>query len=264
MSDFFNRTNQALLNWGWKLKSAFEPKIYYITNRLHYYFCMEEAEPSKRRDVLSDRFLLVYLIYKSRARDLGKTKIQKLVFFIESELAERNIKTFDYDFKRSNFGAFSGTVKDDLTELKACDILTEKTHKQFQYEHNFFALTDNGREIIEESDELLGENRDLINNVDAILQKYDQLPLDTILKIAYARKVEVDGKLVKIKDVRKGTDLNAGISEADSKNKLRMDDDWRETFCILFDRDECKSHNEALRDAREGRCSACDMGVDGL
>jgi uncharacterized protein YwgA len=221
---------------------------------------MADSKGSKSRDILSDRFLLAYLIYKARARDLGKTKIQKLVYFVESELAERNVKTFDYDFIRSNYGAFSGKVNDDLTELKACNIITEKPQKFFQYEHNFFEITDNGREFIEESDELIRENRGLISDIDAILQKYDQLSLDTILDIAYAKDVEVNGKLVTIKKIRKGTDLKAGVSEADSRNKLEMDDDWRETFCILLDRDECRSHNEGLRDAQEGNFTTYEMG----
>jgi uncharacterized protein YwgA len=249
-----------LLRRGWQLKCTLESKAYYILNHVKRYICMEKSSPHKSRDILSDRFLLAYLIYKARARDLGKTKIQKLVYFIESELAERNIKTFDYDFIRSNFGAFSGRVNDDLNELKSCDVVTTRTVYTFRGKHNFFEPTDNGREIIEESDELIAENRDLINDIDAILQKYDRLPLDTILDIAYAKEAEVSGKRIRIKKIRKGTDLNAGVSEADSRNKLKMDDDWRETFCILFDSDECKSHNAGLRDAQEGRFSINEVG----
>jgi uncharacterized protein YwgA len=222
---------------------------------------MEKSSPHKSRDILSDRFLLAYLIYKARAsRDLGKTKIQKLVFFIESELAERNIKTFDYDFKRSNFGAFSYRINDDLAELNCCDVVTTRTDYTFLTPHHFFELTDNGREIIEESDELFEQNKALISDFDAILQKYDQLPLNSILDIAYDREAEINGKLVKIKNIRKGTDLNVGVSKADSRNQLQMDDEWKETFYILFDREECKSHNAGLQDAREGRFSTYEVG----
>lgn len=221
---------------------------------------MEESKPLTRRDVLSDRFLLAYLIYKARARDLGKTKIQKLVYFIESELAERNIKAFDYDFIRSNFGAFSGRVNDDLAELKCCDVVAARTVKTFRHTNTFFELTDNGREIIEESDELFEQNKTLFSDFDAILQKYDQLPLKLILNIAYNREADIDGKPAKIKNIRKGTGLSVEVSEAESKNKLKMDDEWRETFYIVFDKDECKSHNAGLRDAQEGRFSTGEVG----
>lgn len=250
----------GLLRKGWRFKSALESKLYYMINRLHYYFCMEKSSPPASRDVLSDRFLLAYLIYKARARDLGKTKIQKLVYFIESELAEKNVKAFDYDFIRSNFGAFSGRVSDDLAELKCCDVVTTRTVRTFRHTNTFFELTDNGREIIEESGELFEQNKSLISDFDAILQKYDQLPLKLILNIAYNREADIDGKLAKIKSIRKGIKLNVGVSEADSRNKLLMDDEWRETFYILFDREECKSHNAGLEDIREGRFSINEVG----
>jgi hypothetical protein len=80
------------------------------------------------------------------------------------------------------------------------------------------------------------------------------------LDIAYDREAEINGKLVKIKNIRKGTDLNVGVSKADSRNQLQMDDEWKETFYILFDREECKSHNAGLQDAREGRFSTYEVG----
>jgi uncharacterized protein YwgA len=230
---------------------------------------MEESKPLTRRDILSDRLLLAYIIYKARGRDLGRTKIQKLVYFVQSELGELNIKTFDYDFEKWHWGPYAKEMSDDLKELRACNVITAKvSHRDrnrdsvFSRAAEFYEITENGKEIIEKSRELFEENEDLIRKIDEILQKYDKLPLTQIEDDVHGRRVDSGRGTVRIKDLHDGTKLNARV--IDVRHKLQMDDDWRETFCILFDRDECKSHNEALRDAREGRCSACDTGVDGL
>ncbi|MGZ4929191.1 MAG: type II toxin-antitoxin system antitoxin SocA domain-containing protein [Halobacteriota archaeon] len=224
---------------------------------------MVERKPSKRRDILSDRFLLAYLIYRARGQDLGKTKIQKLVYLIESELAERSVKTFDYNFERNHFGPFAREINDDLKELVACDVLTTKIiHKSRRRTANIYEVTENGREIVEGCQALFEDNKELIDEIDKVLQKYDLQTLDDIKSTIYERKIELAQGLTKIKGIREGTKLNANVPEADSKNKLTMDEDWRETFCILFDKDECKSFNEGLKDAREGRFSACEVQLD--
>jgi uncharacterized protein YwgA len=224
----------------------------------------------KRRDILSDRFLLAYLVYKARKpdlenqRDLGKTKIQKLVYLIESELAENNIKSFDYDFERNHFGPFAREVNDDLKELVACDVLTKKTiHKSGRNKVVVFEPTENGRKIVEGCEELFKENKELIDKIDAILLRYDSLSLDNIKSTIYNRKIELAEGQTRIRRLREGTTLNARVLGADAVNKLRMDEDWRETFCILFDKDECKSFNEGVRDAREGRFSTDEVHLDG-
>lgn len=215
---------------------------------------MERPKPLNR-DILSDRFLLAYLIYKADQRDLGKTKIQKLVYFIESELAEDNIKTFDYDFVKGKHGPYAKKINDDLTQLTACNVLIDKPYyTPFGTQHHF-EITNDGQEIIEESYELIDENIAVVNAIDKIIQKYAPRPLNEILDIVYNKKVEVNGKLVKIQKVHMGTELNVGVPDADSKNRLKMDDDWKETFCILFDKDCHKSHIEGLKDAQAGRFS---------
>jgi uncharacterized protein YwgA len=226
---------------------------------------MEESQPSKSRDVLSDRLLLAYLIYKARARDLGKTKIQKLVYFIQSELAEQNIKTFDYDFEKWYWGPYAKDMNDDLNELRACNVLTAKvSHRDrnrdsiFSRINEFYEITDNGKEIIEETRELFEENKVLMQKIDAILQKYDMVPLRQIEDDVHDRKIDSGRRAVRIKDLHNGTKL--AVRVMDAGNRLKMDDDWKETFCILFDRDECKSHNAGLRDAQEGRFSTYEVG----
>ena len=241
----------------------------YIVNRVKCYIYMEESKPLARRDILSDRLLLAYVIYKARAHDLGRTKIQKLVYFVQSELGEQSIRTFDYDFEKWYWGPYAKDMSDDLKELRACNVISAKlSHRSrnrdsiFGRTNEFYHITENGKEIIEESRELFDENRELMQRIDEILRKYDRLSLGHIEKDVHHRKVNFGRRTAMIADLRDGSKLNVRVTDA--KNKLQMDDDWRETFCILFDRDECRAHNEALRDAREGRCSPCDMGVDGL
>jgi uncharacterized protein YwgA len=202
---------------------------------------------------------------------LGKTKIQKLVYFVQSELGEQNIKTFDYDFEKWHWGPYAKEMSDDLKELRACNVITAKvSHRDrnrnsvFGRISEFYEITENGKEIIEETRELFEENEELIQKIDEILLEYHKLPLTQIEDDVHNRRIDLGRGATRIKDLRNGTKLNVRVDTTDARNKLQMNDDWRETFCILFDRDECRSHNEALRDAREGRCSTCEMGVDGL
>ena len=202
------------------------------------------ADPKRVRgytEALTDNILLMHIISKARRGDLGTTKLAKLVYLIECKLAKDKIKTFNYHFKRDNFGPFTKEIYEDLEALEENDLIVPETLK----------LTERGKDILKQCSELF--ESDVAPKIDGIIERYDKLSLDEIKKLIYNSKAPLEfGAPKKIKNIPLGTDLKIGISEKDAKAKF-MPDWWGETLDIYLDDESCASLNEAMRDAREGR-----------
>lgn len=228
-----------------------EGKEYIFTIRLYLKLSdlrkeVTMADPKRVRgytEALTDNILLMHVISKARRGDLGTTKLAKLVYLIECKLAKDKVKTFNYHFKRDNFGPFTTEIYEDLEALEENGLIVPETMK----------LTERGNDILKQCSELFESNIDVTPKIDGIIERYDKLSLDEIKKLIYNSKAPLEfGAPKKIKNIPRGTDLKIGISEKDAKAKF-MPDEWGETLDIYLDDESCTSLNEAMRDAREGR-----------
>lgn len=194
------------------------------------------------RDILIDNLLLMYLISKVRG-NIGRTKLQKLVYLIECIMAKNKLKTFNYNFYRWDYGPFTQEIFKDEESLVENGIIEDSSTK----------LTERGKRILREFDTLIDENRQILNGIDRIIDKYGKLPLKIIKDIVYESVVIVDGKPMRVIDAPMGADLKINISNDEAVDKFDISDEWLETFDILLDEEFSKSLDESIEDVRKGR-----------
>ncbi len=192
-------------------------------------------------DILVDNLLLLYVISKST--NLGATKLQKLAYLIECKFGKKMIKTFNYNFKRHNYGPFTKEIYEDNDLLVENDIVCDHSTQ----------LCIRGKEILEQVGEVFEENKEITKGIDEIIEKYDKLSLPDLKKVVYESKVEIGGELIKVADVPKGTYLNTKLADDEAVNKFFVRNEWFNTLDILFDKELSSSLNKAYDSAKKHR-----------
>ena len=197
-------------------------------------------------EVIVDNLLLLYLISKSGR--LGRTKLQKLVYLVECKLGKKGLKTFNYNFYRWNIGPFTQQIFQDGEALVDNNIISDVSTKP----------TERGIDILKQCDKIFENNKQILKEIDKIIYKYDKLPLEKIKDAVYESKVNINGKLLKVKDVPMGEDLKVKISEDKAVNEFRIAKEWLETLDILLDEEFSNSIHEAMGDAKKHRAYRYD------
>ncbi len=197
-------------------------------------------------DVISDNLLLLYLA--SKVDDIGRTKIQKLVYLVQCRLGRKGIKTFNYNFYRWNYGPFTEEIFQDGEALVDNSILLDISSKP----------SEKGFEVLCQCEELFQDNREVLKEVDKLIGEYDSKSLYRIKKAVYDSKVNLDGEIITVEDVPLGEPLDINISDEDAEIAFKINDEWRETLDILLDCEASSSLEKAMEDAHEGRIFTCD------
>jgi len=89
-------------------------------------------EHATEKEAISNHILLLYLISKAARRNLGITKLQKLAYLAEYNLAKERTKAFTYHFEKSHYGPFSKAVRQLrwLCREKDCSSHKYQTHEK--------------------------------------------------------------------------------------------------------------------------------------
>ena len=185
---------------------------------------MALTQPRTDKDILIDRMLLLHSVKNAEKIGwIGSTKIQKIVFFSEYLMNNRNIRGHNLLFRRLHFGPYSDDLKKDIVELSSIDYLSVD-------DKGSLVLGDTGNDIIDDIIELLEDNKQVS---DAIMESiYKIAPLDTeeTLKFIYALPYKSKhGNTVG--DVPDGGTICRPIDEF---NTFNIDRDWLETLDLLF------------------------------
>ena len=76
------------------------------------------------KEMVVDRLLLLHILSNFR---VGRTKLQKTVFFTEDKLNNEGVKAFNYFFFRWHYGEFSRELETDYFHLQRNDSLRQNT-----------------------------------------------------------------------------------------------------------------------------------------
>lgn len=193
-------------------------------------------------DIIRDNLLLMYLISKTRKNDLGITKLQKLIFLVESILSNDNLRTFSYNFYRWNYGPFSKEIYKDEEALVENDLINDSRTIQ---------LTERGEKLLNQCEEIFEDNKIILDKVNDIIQFYDKYSLPEIKEIVYASKIVVDGESQTIDDIPKGRDLQINISKNEASDIFKINNDWENTLDILLDSEFSDSIEDAFNDSKK-------------
>ena len=172
--------------------------------------------------------------------------MQKLVFIAEKILNEKGIKTFNYSFFAWDYGPLSKEIYLDRGRLVKNDIISNNEN---------ITLSKRGKKFFEDLREIFKRNRDVLKEIDNIVEEFAGFNTGSLIDYVHELKVEVEDheKLVKIGNLNKGTDIVSKINEKNAIRTFEIDESWIETLEILMDKEFYKAIKESEMDAIEGR-----------
>ncbi len=196
-------------------------------------------------EAIIDKVLLLYLIKKAeeKGRIWGITKLMKLVFFAEREMVKDKVKGFNYNFYRWHLGPFTPEVYEDLEYLIENELVAEQEG---------IGVTNQGGEVLMELEDLLKENKGVLEYIENLMGKYACEGTDELMKSAYESEVELMPFKIKakVRDVPIGYDLLTKLGETEARDAFEIDDAWLETLDIILDKQAYGSLKEAMESAR--------------
>lgn len=153
-----------------------------------------------KKDKMLDAVLLLHMLDRAKPID-GKTKLQKVPFFVELKLKNEGLRGPHFRFFRWNFGPFSRDV---------CDTFEFLAGRGFVSESNF-RLTERGKFLLELAIPPLAEieeNAPIFRAMDDVLRDCAKSLGGMLKSVAYETVVATEGHPGrKLRDIPPATDL---------------------------------------------------------
>lgn len=187
--------------------------------------------------------MTLYLLKRANNRIDGITKLQKLVFVAQEEMARRGICAVSNEFFRWDYGPMSREV------YRTNDILVENN----LVKNGALTLNDRGEDFLREFDYIIKNNREIFSIIDKCVDDFSHLSLGELKEKIYSMVVLLGTECpVEIRDLPHGTTIlrNKGFSSLD------IDQDDIETLEICISEELHQSVLSGLDDAKSGRMSS--------
>jgi len=188
--------------------------------------------------------MTLYLLKRANNRIDGLTKLQKLVFVAQEEMAQRGICAVSSEFFRWNYGPMSKEV------YRTNDILIENN----LVTNGALTLNDRGEAILKEFEYIIDDNIEIFSIIDKCIDEFSYLSLSELKEKIYSMMVVPFGfeHPVAIRDLPHGTTIlrNKGFSSMD------IDPDDIETMEIYISDEMYQSVLNGIEDAKFGRMSS--------
>ncbi len=177
-----------------------------------------------------DKLLLLYLINKTNEYGLmgGQLKLQKLPFLSELEMNSRGIKGFNYCFFRFRYGPMSKELYNDRDILSLSGMITK---------HPPYALTERGKDILEQSEKVLRKNSMILKYIDNITKKYAATTPWELTEMIYQIDIILAGPLnkkMKIKEFHFCWDIIRGLKEGEYDQKFKISEHSIDSLHLAF------------------------------
>ena len=187
--------------------------------------------------------MTLYLLKRANNRIDGITKLQKIIFAAQEEMARKGIYAVSGEFFRWDYGPMSREV------YRTNDILVENNLVKNG------ALTPNarGEAILREFKYIIDNNKDIFSIIDKCVDEFSPLSLSELKERIYSIMVVPLGfeHPIAIRDLPHGTTIlrNQGFSSLD------IDSDDIETIEICISEEMHQSVLNGIEDAKSGRMS---------
>lgn len=209
---------------------------------------MSGLEPSEREGVrqkIVDRLLLLYLYDRvsEESRITGDVKLQKLAFLSEKSMIERDAKGLTYKFFRWDHGPMSKEVYEDREFLEENDLVSDYTGE----------IKSEGQEVLEQARDVFEANREFIQDIDDVVEKYGEFSGSSLKQLVY--NIEVTplstGRTLKVEDIPETTDIFFPIPDELAAEQFEISDGWISTLDILMSEDSRESLERSIRLAKQ-------------
>lgn len=182
----------------------------------------------------SNTILMLSLISKSVEKGwLGITKLQKLSFLTEYDLAKNSKRAFDYEFFMYDHGPMSRGVYQDYETLLNDKLIIE--------DEDGISLSKLGQDVNEQFKEIIP--KEIRSTMQKITRRFAPMKTAKLVKTVHNMKRRLpDGTIERIDDI----DKNCVVLPKPLVTIFNIGKGYLETFRILSD----KSLREAIREAR--------------
>jgi len=181
------------------------------------------------KEAISDRLLLLYLLFKIRKKGQsvsGDTKLQKLLYEIEQRMYRNRYKGLNYNFVRWDFGPFSQEVYVDSADLEKTGFLKRHSDKSI-------GISDSGIRLIEMMQKDLKGDKVLEEYFDRVINEFGPYKGKGIKAAIYTSpKV---GERKPIRETTKAEILLKKLDTSEAMKSFWINDRWFETLRIIFD-----------------------------
>lgn len=187
--------------------------------------------------------MTLYLLKRANNQIDGITKMQKLTFVAQNEMAHEGIYAISGEFYKWNYGPMSNEVYRTNEVLVGNNLVEDRA----------LALTDRGETFLADFSYIIGDNKEIFTLIDKCVDEFSQLSLHEIKEKIYSMMVTPLGwlKQSEIKDLPHGTTIlrNKGFTS------LEIDADDIETLLIYIDEELYQSILSGMNDVKYGRIS---------
>jgi uncharacterized protein YwgA len=204
-------------------------------------------------DRVVNNLLLLYLINKADEEGVieDNIKLQKSVFLTQKNFIDKKMKGFSYNFFRWHHGPFSADVNNDLISLKK--------NKLVKWEEDRIYLTDEGKSILAQCEDLFEENDMFSQIINEIIEENIKLTPDQIKEKVYNIKLFVPKirEIMAIKDIPLRKLILFKPSRRWIRRAFEINEEMLATLEIIFDEEALDNLSKAYGDAINGRvCEA--------
>ena len=208
---------------------------------------MSWLNESTLQDKITNLLLLLYIIGESNSIGFieDSLKLQKMTFISELKFVKKRWKVLNYQFLRWKRGPFSKNLAEDITKLKEVGLIELKESIE---------LSKNGLKFLESTDEIFSTNTQFMKLIDNTIKTWANRDSESIMKWVYNQQVIVPkiGKPMYIQDIPMGTLILFKVSSKNADKLFDLDESWKATLEVMFNRGALKSLDDAYIDAIEG------------
>ena len=203
--------------------------------------------PLDSLDRLRNRLLMLYTVERASRRGplTGKVKLLKLLYEAEEEMVRTRVRGLTYEFYRWQYGPLSDDALSDFEWLLSNGLVY---YNQEPWEIGFSAR---GEEVLKECAPLLRENREILDFIDKVANRFLPHTGAQIREELYDRYIPGDRR--RVREAEMGETLLRPIEPDRANRIICIDEEWEETLAVLMNKRSKEALEESGEDVRRGR-----------
>jgi hypothetical protein len=195
------------------------------------------------KEKVIDRLLSLYVVNRCQTKHgieyVSETKLQKLIFYAEKKLHEKNYKAFNYRFIKLLYPTYSEELRNDLA------ILTD--HKIL--DGPYFSESKKANMIVRDFSDVFAKNRRIMDVIDSQVDK--KAPIRTPRLVRNTNRLRWRNGT--IKDLQNGTPLIYPLNANEATCSFEVDEEDLEDLAICLGLKVTEGMEKAFGELRRGR-----------
>lgn len=196
------------------------------------------------KDRIIDRFLALYILQNASKEEpeIGRTKIQKIVFLAELRMILKRMKGLNYSYIKLLHGPYSQQLANDVNLFSKLGFIASRSLR----------LTKTGTEMVEAFPTILRDNKKFFNIVDKEIENCTSTNLESLLDWVYSMRHPM-GKNITIGETPLRTPIINPISKVRTEIVFKVSQNNLEDLALSLDPLFVRGLKEGIDDIKNGR-----------